>query len=272
MTAVRETGRVLLALALLATLVPDASADDAEDADDPVRSARFAKLTERVARYEFRAPGGDEPFERLPDPVLRWTNPLRETNDGGVFLWTDRGRAAAILCAFWRDETVYKHEFQSLSDGTFTGKLEDVSVWSPESGGVTTTVLEKPAVAGSRRLRLLQMREIARRYEGRLGGDGEGELLRLLRQPLYRYPENVEGVVDGALFAFVQTTDPEVLLRIEATETESGERRWTIGFARMSKFPQSVVLEGNLVWSCPWTNGSVDAPYNVLTVTVTGDE
>ena len=47
-----------------------------------------------------------------------------------------------------------------------------------------------------------------------------------MTQPLYRFPKKMSAgpVPDGAVFAFVQTTDPEILLLFEAPETASGEQ------------------------------------------------
>lgn len=261
--------RIASIVATVAVLLPVVviADDETRSADDAAREARFASLTERIPKYVLVGEDANTPFELRSEPVLRWTNPVRETEEGGVFLWTDRGRVAAISCAFWRNETEYKHELQSLSDGPLVATLEGQRVWAPTEGGVSAMPVEKTAVAPTRALRLVQMRELARRYEARIGADGKGEPLRLLRQPLYRYDEKVAapGIVDGALFAFVQTTDPEVLVRIEARTDESGATHWTVGFARMSRWNQTVLLDGETVWSVDWVPGSREATYNVLT-------
>ena len=57
------------------------------------------------------------------------------------------------------------------------------------------------------------------------------EELRLLPQPVYRYESEDPEVQDGGVFAFVQGTDPEVLLLLEAVRTEGG-LVWIYGFVR----------------------------------------
>jgi hypothetical protein len=57
------------------------------------------------------------------------------------------------------------------------------------------------------------MKEIARRFHCRLSGNGpEDQDLRLLPSPIYGYNSDQADVLDGALFAYVQGTDPEVIL------------------------------------------------------------
>ena len=67
------------------------------------------------------------------------------------------------------------------------------------------------------------MRALAQEFTGRqtnrAGVDSE---MRLLAQPIYRY-ENTKGdLIDGGLFVFVQGTDPEMFLLIEARTVADG--------------------------------------------------
>ena len=50
--------------------------------------------------------------------------------------------------------------------------------------------------------------------------------LRLLTQPLYRYQDETAGILHGALFAFVEANDPEVLLLLEAVGSNVKEPQW----------------------------------------------
>src|SRR5206468_1146035 len=58
--------------------------------------------------------------------------------------------------------------------------------------------------------------------------------LRLLTRPLYRHASNDPNVSDGALFVFVQGTDPEAALLIEARLDERGQLAWQYALARMT--------------------------------------
>jgi hypothetical protein len=70
--------------------------------------------------------------------------------------------------------------------------------------------------------------------------------LRLLPTPVYRYANEKE-VLDGALFAFAQGTNPEVLLLIEALRGET-PGRWQYGFAPMTSFEARVLRGDKIVW------------------------
>ena len=77
---------------------------------------------------------------------------------------------------------------------------------------------------------------------------------------MYRFSDPGNGITDGAVFAFVQSTDPDVLLMIAArTAPESGESTWTYSLARMNSGHVLVRLDGAPIheyvdyWSHPRT-------------------
>ena len=60
-------------------------------------------------------------------------------------------------------------------------------------------------------------------------------------------------VIDGGLFAYVHTTDPEVLLTIEARPLNGGgPPAWHYALARMSMVNLRVILKDREVWSADW--------------------
>ncbi len=73
----------------------------------------------------------------------------------------------------------------------------------------------------------------------------------MLRQPVFRYAAANEQSddIDGALFAFVEGTDPEVLLLIEATKEGNGV--WQFGLARTNRDTLQVTYRGDAIWSAP---------------------
>jgi hypothetical protein len=128
-----------------------------------------------------------------------------------------------------------------------------VPQWVTEQPGIVWKEFpDTPAPAEKPALRLVQMRRMAEQFTARISGvvnEKEGEL-RLLTKPLYRYPNDIAGATDGALFAFVQGTDPEVLLLIEAVNT-GGKPVWQYAFARFTHTTATVQLEGRTIWECP---------------------
>ncbi|MEZ6129954.1 MAG: hypothetical protein R3C59_14825 [Planctomycetaceae bacterium] len=107
------------------------------------------------------------------------------------------------------------------------------------------------------------MRRLAGQFEAVIPAglvDGEGSL-RLLAQPLHRYRSERHKVVDGAVFAFVMGTDPEIILLIEAVE--SGESvEWQFAVAPFSNLPMQLNHNAQNVWECSRSQAYVsDRPH-----------
>jgi len=75
--------------------------------------------------------------------------------------------------------------------------------------------------------------------------------LRPLTQPVYRYELEKDSaeLLDGALFVFVQGTDPEVWLLLEARKpVEQTASRWHFAVARMNSIEINVEHNGRQIW------------------------
>lgn len=157
-------------------------------------------------------------------PLLKWSNPLRSAQRGITFVWTTAGRPRLVCCTF-PDTTLTTHEFQSLGDVPITvqSATGNSRTFAPPSS--FTAMPDAPIPAANRPLRLAQMRRLAGRFSAHV--TAENQDTRLLTQPIYRYPKDAD--VDGAMFAFVQGTDPECLVLFEATEDG-----WQYRIARMT--------------------------------------
>ena len=113
-------------------------------------------------------------------------------------------------------------------------------------------------------LRLAQMRRLAQRFRLRVLRANPLEA-RLLTQPLLRYVNPDAGSRDGAVFAFVEATDPEVFLMLEVRPDDAHPKgRWQFSLARMTSQPIEVHLDDRLIWAVPSyyrTPKSQDDPY-----------
>jgi hypothetical protein len=73
-------------------------------------------------------------------------------------------------------------------------------------------------------------------------------------------------VLDGALFAFVVGTDPEVWLALEARGS-ADEGDWHFALARMNADALAVELDGRQVWEAPAIDEArydIEQPYCLL--------
>ena len=233
------------------------AAGDAAEA----KSQRLELMKDAARRYEIVSDDGTE-YPLREEPILRWSNPIRKTPDGAVFLWTDDGRPRAACCVFPSGEATFDHEFVSLADGPFTASDEGEPVWTPPGAGVEwNPVPGAPQPARSAPLRLTQMRELSRRFTATVGRQNPQDV-RLLPQPVHRYSSESAGVADGATFAFVQGTDPEILLLLEAAG-DGDQSEWRYAAARMSSMAMVLKHQEVEVWSVPYwpRDEKPDQPY-----------
>jgi hypothetical protein len=234
---VRQVGIVGVAVA---TLFAAASAEDSPSA----RVDQKTWLDSRKAELQTyllmaRDSGRETPLDFQPEPVLSWSNPIRKAAFGGTFLWTRSGRPQVIASVFNTPNAV-AHEFTSLAETPLVVSRDREIVWTPRRVEFHE-MPDAPESSASRPLRIAQMRKLADRFRVSIGKDSQ-EVLRRLSQPLYRFPDS--SATDGAVFGFVQTTDPEALLVLEST----GERGWRYAFARMTTYLVQAELDEKLVW------------------------
>src|SRR5262249_40590497 len=148
-------------------------------------------------------------------------------------------------------------EVHSLSTERLVGILGRKDVWKSSRPGVEyKTVPGAPVPAGIAAARLSQMRTMSNGFvaEKTDRDDHSTQRMRLLTQPVFRYSSKAQDVGDGGMFAFVQGTDPEVLLLLEAQETKSGPV-WKFALARMNSTAFTVTYRDQEVWAVevvPW--------------------
>jgi hypothetical protein len=253
---------LLFAAALLAADELPAADDSAADTE---RREEVSQLAPAKARMLELSVGGEEPVAASlhAKPLLRWSNPTAGSVYGEVFVWQASGQPVAVASIFrwyhpFKDGTV---EITSLSTQPVTARDGGKVEWECKSPGVTFAELPEaaaPAAAAGRRL--TQMRALARSFAAELQDTRSGEQvtrkLRLLNQPLHRYSSPDHGIIDGALFALAEVTDPEVIVIVEAAR-EGDSPKWRYALARMNNHELEVRLDDKLVQSWP----RIDAPW-----------
>ncbi len=236
------------------------------DKDKEESKAIKSVVEESVGWYQvFSDPSASEAM--TPHRVLRWRNAVRGTQESeGVFvLWVDHGRPE-VLASIYPFEGKLVHDFASLSRGAKLVAREGGRViWSPETAGVEFKDIPGAAApAGAAAARLAQMKILADRFKVTMTGwkpdKSDREELRLLPKPLYRdvLSESTgpdRGWIDGGVFAFVQGTDPEAILLLEAVR-ENGRPRWQYAFARATASGLEARLDKTNVWTVGWLEGA----------------
>jgi len=264
---------MLIVIASLAVLAGAAAAQQEPAGAEQAGFKRWLEIyAAEAAEYELF--NKNEPPQKLKletPPLLTYTNPVRAGGQhGAIYVWTLNGRPEAIA-SFWSTDVAANpalrdvtHEFQSLSLGPLgsrhaarVGSKGSVPDWKLDRPGVELHLLpEAPAPAGSAPARLVQMRRLAREFSASIKSSNKETAsdLRLLPQPLMRYSSHSAEVIDGAMFAFVQATDPELILMIEARKTAEGPR-WHYSAARFTNRPLQLKQGEHEVWSCDAAEG-----------------
>jgi hypothetical protein len=113
--------------------------------------------------------------------------------------------------------------------------------------------------------RLVQMEYLASFFFSGSVSSGGSERILQTGKPLFRYPEQEEAeALDGAIFGMYWGGDPEIILVIEARNTDFGPR-WYFAGARMCTWAPVLEFDGKELWSKDriWLNDShVNTPNN----------
>jgi hypothetical protein len=221
-------------------------------ADDP--AVRLAYMKRVLERYQVHSADGPPVAYRLKaDPAYRFTNPVGFSRDGAVFLWrSGNGRPAAAVQISLARAGHWFHDVSSLSERPLVLESADGVLWTPRRGGVELRPIPgAPAPAATPEQRLRQMRTLAAgfRVEDNFRNDG-WQKLRMFSAPASRYGEPGTNIIDGALYTFVLTTDPEAFLVIEARQTGGGPQ-WQYALAPMTIYALRASLRDEVVWSLP---------------------
>jgi hypothetical protein len=252
-------GVFTLALAAASSLsgANECIADDAPVAES-AQNEKWQKVYQGVAA-SITMQRGEQALYFHSVPLLFYTNPVR-TNDqhGAIFLWTEKGRPA-VLGSIWSgvtprtDATLRNvtHEWHSLlEDADVRATRSGEQLWkSGEVGIAWQTLAGAPVPSESRATRLVQMRALARRLSAKITEEDRQGELRLMAQPLYRYPTDAAGAVDGALFVYCLATDPELILLVEVRE-EKGRPAYHVALARFGNLAMTVADGKRAIWSC----------------------
>jgi len=229
----------------------------------PDRKDWLAQRAGEFASYRFEIEGAERRSLTLePTPLLDWSNPERNTIYGATFVWAYEGRPELIGSAYGRAQYL-RHEFHSLSTEPIVAERSGRQVHRFPPGIEWHELDGAPEPAASYASRLTQVRRQAERFQVTMifRRTEVHHPLRLLPRPAYRSPE--ASADDVALFLFVQGTDPECVLLLEA----HSDKTWRYAFARQNAASLVGNLEGKQVLDLPPHQPPLGSPSAYVTVT-----
>jgi hypothetical protein len=238
---------------VMVSLVVGVAAAGAEEEDRERAVETLANGQREAALYTIRTADSEKPFLLHEDSVLKWNNSVDQSVFGNIFLWTKAGRpeVVASIYQFYSPKTKFDAEFHSLSLDPLVMEKKGKEVWAPAKPGMVLAPFAGAAEpAASKPQRLVEMRKLAGEFSVQLTdwASRENYRLRLLPRPLFRYGSPNSEVLDGALFAFTYTTDPELLVMVEARKSGKGHR-WMYGLARMNVSELKVTHHDREIWN-----------------------
>lgn len=241
-----------LLLMLLVCLVAAAGRCPAGEQAEDQRHLEY--LLDRQRAYRLNRVADERAAELRAKPLFRWNNPISGAR-GGVFLWTiDDQPVAMTKCHVNDRKRHYVETSVALSSGLVL-RHEGHSIWDPGQPALKyVPVAGQPPSTKSAR-RLAQMRRLAGGFEitDQWGVGGQPYQLRLMPRPLYRYTSPEAGIIDGALFAYAQGTNPEVVVIVEAIQ-DSEATRWRCGISRLTGYALRAERGGATVYDVKKTN------------------
>jgi hypothetical protein len=274
--------RFLLALvAILITLEAARQQAIGQSADHQVpksndddRAARLAAMNRIAGSFQAVAIDGGTRIEAgmARDPAYRWNDPTREFSDGTLWFSRSSGRPIAVLAIELYPQnkafgTVWALEFTSLSTGPIEveggehfdeayadmhpPRADGTLRWAPAKGGLEfRAVPDAPAPAATEAARLRQMSDMLKRFSAHeyYKTNSQDYTLRLISHPIDRYNAAASGLIDGAIFAYANGTNPEVLVLFEARRQRVGQLNWSYAAAPLARAKVSLKCGPQEVW------------------------
>jgi hypothetical protein len=241
-----------ITLTLVLLLLGQAGPSSVERSDDSAARLEFMKKS--LMTFKVQSIDNRKAVYRLQaEPAIRFTNPVSGSKDGAIFFWFgEDDRPAVAVQVYLKREGIWLQEFSLLTTSPLVATSAEGLDWNPSRGGVefkSVPDAPRPALAAEPRLR--QMHALAQEFVAEdFIWPKTWQPLRLLSKPLVRYGKPGTDVIDGAIFSFVLTTDPEVYLMVEARAGKGGPE-WQYTFAPMTTRAVKCSRKGQEVWSLP---------------------
>ncbi len=198
----------------------------------------------------------DTPFMLQEKAIFRHTQTVRGDDIGAVYVWKEAsGRPAIIGVIFaWsqgRNRWVM-NEFHSLHKHGIAMELPGKKSWTTEQPGLQWQPFPKADPPDSSELKQkLQAKALSRRVSANATDPKKARWeLRLVPTAIYEYAIPKEGVSYGGVFSLCQGTDTELLVIVEARQTE-GKAEWHYAFAPFTDYQLAVSIDDEKVWESP---------------------
>jgi hypothetical protein len=227
------------------------------------------------------------PLPTRREPLQRWSDPTMGIGESTLWAFGEHGRPFALVTmelsadpARGEDAQSWGLEFVLLTNEAFAveGRNElrsrnapnsgnskpvlggDIH-WTPRRPGLTFRDMpDAPPPAQTAQSRLLQMKELVRRFSAVAHPTRQPSLLRLIPHPIDRYSDPEAGQIDGTIFFFSIGTNPEVMVLLEAQGPNVARAAWRYAVAPLTVAPLEVAIDKRQVWSRGYHSETANMP------------
>jgi hypothetical protein len=256
-------------------IVASTAATQDELPADGAANARLRRAQEYVGALDVRLATGGDLVSRIDHPLLTYGDPARDSTDGTLWAWGKEGRPLVMMESFRNANGSRSNAISLTSTEMVIMKTPASGAWHPQRTHIEPAPLAgAPAPDEKETVRLRQLRDQARRFTGHEFWNPENSRyeFRLLVQPVYRYRDERQAILDGAVFVLAYESNPEVLLLIEALRPAADKGQWQYVLARLGSAELHVELDGQEVWKQDRTPGVVGKPTDPYWLMMTAAE
>ena len=253
-------GTFLVAIAATSVSAADDKKSADQTRDEKLAIQRFELMKQRLLAAKATSDEPDFPQQFNSKPIFRYNDLARGHVSAAVWVLGGEGRPKALITSeldrFNHQRPVISYEYISMTKTPFVVRGDDIH-WTP-----TGTLFEfkpipdAPAPEATPQRRLIQIRDVAKRFASHETVGDEKCELRLLPQPVLRYTPTQQDRSDGAICFFTFGTNPEVILLIE-----SDGKNWNYAAGRMTGAKEVVLtIDDTIAWQGPPPNYGLTSP------------
>ncbi len=254
-TSVLATGMLFACLMVCRLPAEGEATTGPTDEERAAHLAKMQKIAQSINVYEL-SDKQRTPSKLVDKPALKYRDDTRKLFESTMWVWGTEGRPSAMIAVEYypqmAKEPKWLYEIASLSTERIAAERGAELNWTARGPGLKLQVLTAaPAPAETPARRLTQMRELRNRFAAHERAPVGGRIeLKPLSAPLHRYQNAKSGLLDGAVFAFANGTNPEVLWVIEAHRDDQQKTTWQYGLVQMTGAEVFVDLNEKQIWQC----------------------
>lgn len=255
-------------LLLFFALPSSAYSETAEEEKKVQREAMLKLMKQKIegTKVSLLSDGQEVKADLIARPIFRYSDSARFILDATLWAWTKNGRPVAVCkmegmrgFAAAPDKPRWLYNLSSFSsDGLVEAEWNFGHRWTARKSPLRLVELsDGPKPSKSKNGRMIQLKKIARRFTSTMYITPTKQQLemRLLPTPVYRYSHPESGLRDAAIFGLASYgTNPDALFAIELQDEKGSPSVWKYGVVGMTQGALSVRLDGEQVWTKPWTD------------------